>query len=193
MSYGATSERFARWEGEHLLVPPYGFIQTSHCAVCARPGPQAAQVSTYSQTPRATFLFFLFPMFWPLALLLAAQPRRQQVEVPLCLECNDKWRRATNWFWGLALLGVLSIPLAFEVLWDVIRAGQAWYPGRGAVAGLFVWGWGLLGFYALGVRRQHLICVRVDSHGTLLRVPNATLLQTAWQEDSPSDPVTRPE
>lgn len=155
----------AHWDGEFLKVPFGGTIPDSHCLICARPGGTTPAKKKFHYAP-----------------LIAITRETQEVEVPLCGSCRSSWTASTAVYALFAVLGLPGGPILFGWLGSLVGTSRDNYVGWGVLAGFMLWIWGLVALHWLWVRRRQAICKKIDEWGAVLRLPNAALLQTAWQE-----------
>ena len=80
-----------------------------------------------------------------------------------------------------AVAGLIGLPWLLGWAGHVMGPRKGDYIGWGVLAGFLLWAWGMTAIRWLWVRRRQAICKRIDEWGAVLRLPNATLLQTAWQ------------
>ncbi len=156
----------AHWDGEFLRVPYGGTIRGSHCLICGRPGRTTPVKKKFHHAP-----------------LFAVIRETQVVEAPLCAACRTGWTTATVAMGMFAVLGVVGCPVLFGWLGSLVRINRDNYAGWGVFAGFMAWVWGMVAIQWLWVRRRQAICKKIDEYGAVLRLPNATLLQTAWEQD----------
>ncbi len=175
----------AYWDGDYLRVPLGGFIRDTHCIVCARSRIGKPVRKTFRHIPRWFYLLLiLLPCVYTIVVIVvvwAVAHERQEVDVPLCDRCDDRWSRMATVFRLFGVLALFALPTVFGFIGNEVHPqGGGFY---GAAAGLLVWGWGLFGLYALGLRRCAPTTRKIDKSSLLLRLPNASLIQTAWEEE----------
>ena len=126
-------------------------------------------------------LYFLVPLLYGALHLRAIASETQEAAVPVCDDCDERWNWWITVFQLYRKLAVIALPTVFGFIGDEVypRGGFTY----GGIAGVLVWGWGLFGIYALGLRKVAPTCREIDRSSALLRLPNASLLQTAWEED----------
>lgn len=154
----------AYWDEEYLKVPFGGVIPQTHCLICCRPGPTSMAKKKFVYAP-----------------LLAVMRESQVVEVPLCDGCRTGWTLAAV-VHALFSLGFFVLPLVFGWIGHAIDAQSVQYVMWGALAGFLLWVWGMFALEYVWIPRRQAVCRKIDEYGAVLRLPNATELQTAWQE-----------
>ncbi len=175
----------AYWEGDYLKVPLGGFIRGTHCLICGRPGGTRSVRKTFRHLPRWLYLFLLI-LACPLTIVFIVvvyvlAHERQEIDVPVCRGCEDRWRQMTTVSGIFGALTMVALPTVFGFIGNDIRPRDGAY--YGGLAGLLASCWGLFGLYALGLRRVAPTCRKIDRSSALLRLPNASLVQTAWEEE----------
>lgn len=171
----------AYWDGDYLHVPLGGFIRDTHCLVCGQSGGAKCVRRTFRYVPRwVCFLLVLLPLLYPIVIIMAIIHERQEIDVPVCLDCEGRWNQWRTMFRLYGVLALVALPIILGFIGnEVQRRDGGLY---GVIAGLLVWGWGLFAIYALGLRRHAPTVRKIDHTSALLRLPNASLLQTAWEE-----------
>ena len=154
----------AHWEGDFLKVPFGGSIPPSHCVICCQ------AVPTTMVKKKFTYASFV-----------AVMRENQKVDLPLCAGCRSGWTRSSGVFVLFAVLGLFGCPTLFGWLGSMAGPFRDSYFGWGIFAGFLAWVWGMVAIHWLWVRRRQASCRKIDEWGALLRLPNAALLQTAWQ------------
>ncbi len=172
----------AYWDGDFLRVPLGGFIRKTHCLVCAKGGATTTTPKTFRHIPRwAWLMLILLPFLYIFLILIAITHERHEIDVPVCWDCHERWTRMSTIFRLYGVMALFAFPIVFMIVGDTLdRRDGGLY---GVLAGLLVWGWGLFGLHALGVRKCQPTCRRIDKSGALLRLPNAGELQTAWESE----------
>lgn len=167
----------AYWEGDFLRVPLGGFIRRTHCLVCARGIATTTKTTTFRHVPLWAWL--LLPICYVGMIVIALSQERQEIDVPVCWDCQERWTRMTTMFRLYGVLALVALPVLFGFIGNnMVRSDGGFF---GVCAGLMVWGWGLFGIHALGVRKCQPTCRAMDRTSALLRLPNAGALQTAWE------------
>ncbi len=154
----------AFWEGEFLKVPFGGSIPATHCLICCRAAPTTMVTKKFAH-----------------ATLLSVMRESQNVDLPLCGGCRSGWTLSSVAHALFAVLGFIGCPLLFGWFGSLLDPRKNDYVGWGIFAGFIAWVWGVVAIRWLWVRRRQAICKRIDEWGAVLRLPNAVLLQTAWQ------------